>query len=156
MAHHMTTHGLSNTVEYHAWEDMCSRCGNPNSISYKNYGARGIAVCERWRKNFAAFFDDLGPKPDPSLTLERIDNDQGYEPGNCRWASRAENLANRRLYHGGVTVDGLTTSLKDAMSRYGVKDRALLRYRVARGMSLENAIKLGPRLAGQAYRYAER
>ena len=123
---------------------MRRRCANPSYISYKNYGARGIAVCKRWQDSFAAFLEDIGPKPDPSLTLERIDNDKGYEPGNCRWATRAENLANRRLYRGGVTIDGETIALKAAMSRYGVKDRATLRYRVRRyGLSIEEAIKLG-------------
>ena len=144
------------TPEYRTWERMLSRCGNPRNISYKNYGARGITVCDRWRESFLAFLEDMGIKPDPSLTLERIDNDKGYEPGNCRWATRADNLANRRLYRGGVTIDGAAMSLKNAMSRYGIKDRALVRYRTRKGMSIEQAIKLGPRADGQAYRYAER
>ena len=150
------THGLSRTPEYLAWWNMRRRCADPSHISYKNYGARGIAVCERWRDSFQAFLEDMGPKLDPSLTLERTDNDKGYEPGNCRWATRAENLANRRLYRGGVTIDGEMMSLKAAMSRYGLKERALVRYRTRKGMSLEQAIKLGARAEGQAYWYAGR
>ncbi len=81
--------------EYHIWDDMISRCYRPTSVSYKNYGARGISVCDRWRK-FIYFYEDLGPRPSPELTLERIDNEGNYEPSNVRWATTKEQHRNKR------------------------------------------------------------
>ena len=89
-------HGLSYTLEYRAWQQMRLRCTNPKHAAYPAYGGRGITVCARWLASPQAFLDDMGPKPSPHHELDRIDNNRGYEPGNCRWATRKTNDRNRR------------------------------------------------------------
>lgn len=89
-----TTHGMRATTEYTIWSNMVDRCTNPKNDSYKNYGGRGIVVCERWLK-FENFYTDMGPRPE-SRSLERRKNDKGYEKGNCLWATTSEQALNRR------------------------------------------------------------
>lgn len=83
------------STEHHTWTSMWQRCTNPKNKSFKNYGGRGITVCARWRI-FENFLFDMGPKPSPDLSLDRIDNDGNYEPSNCRWATRLVQTHNSR------------------------------------------------------------
>ncbi|WP_327421881.1 hypothetical protein OG763_15195 [Streptomyces sp. NBC_01230] len=88
-----TTHGYSYSSEYRTWGDMVARCTNPNHKRWADYGGRGITVCDRW-KNFANFLADMGERP-VGRELDRIDNNRGYEPDNCRWTDRSTQQKNR-------------------------------------------------------------
>lgn len=104
-----TQHGDVGTTMYSTWCDMKSRCYNPNVRSYKTYGARGISVCALWRNNFLEYKryveENLGSRPSPEHTIDRIDNDGNYEPGNLRWASKFEQTHNRTISNKSRKVD---------------------------------------------------
>ena len=102
------THGYSNgtgirDITYTSWSHMKQRCLNSNRKTYKDYGGRGIVVCDRWLK-FENFLEDMGEKSDKNLSLDRIDNDGNYEPSNCRWAMYEEQNQNRRPFKKRVLV----------------------------------------------------
>ena len=132
-----TTHNGSATPEYLIWRNIRDRCLNQDYKLFAFYGARGIIVCERWRNSFAAFIEDMGWRPDPSLTVDRIDNDKGYEPGNCRWATRKEQANNRRTRRDTVLVDG--ERLQDAAKRAGVSYQTAY-YRLRKGWPIERVL----------------
>jgi hypothetical protein len=90
-------HGLTHAVpEYHVWQSMRQRCLNPNHPGYRYWGGRGITICQRWASSFEAFYADMGPRPGPEYSIDRIDNDGNYELGNCRWATPVQQQRNRR------------------------------------------------------------
>lgn len=96
-----TTHGHRSggwSPTYNTWRAMLARCRQRNSRNWHNYGGRGIRVCETWQDSFAAFLRDMGERP-PDRTLDRIDPDGHYEPGNCRWSTSTEQEQNKRRYH---------------------------------------------------------
>lgn len=123
-------HGLTQHPLYSMYRTMLTRCRNPNRKGYANYGGRGITVCERWL-DFAKFVEDMGPSWAPGLTIEREDNDKGYEPGNCCWIPRAKQARNRRWCTYIDTPKGRLT-ITEASRTFGISFIAL-RNRVRKG-----------------------
>lgn len=129
MAKHNITHGMRKTREYATWSCMQERCRSPNNPAYKNYGARGIKVCKRWA-TFEQFYADMGPKP-LGVDLDRVDNNKGYSPENCRWASRKENIRNTRAVKM-IEIDGISKCAAE-WAEVADLDRHLVARRYARG-----------------------
>lgn len=132
------THGASTSLEYGIWQSMLNRCRNPNTPSYKYYGAKGIAVCRRWLK-FENFIGDMGVRPSESHSIERQDTAKGYSPGNCHWALQEEQSRNRSDTFL-ITYAGQTKHLT-AWRRDGGIPKHLLN-RLVRGWSLKEATEI--------------
>lgn len=119
---HVVRHGHSGYVrsrEYIAYHNMIVRCHKPSNKRFKDYGAKGVVVCERWRASFADFLADMGPCPD-GMQIDREDNTKGYEPGNCKWATPKQNMANRSVTRKWV-IDGQSfLSAADAAKEFEV------------------------------------
>lgn len=135
-------HRMTKTPEYIAWRSMMDRCYRHAFIGYASYGGRGIVVCDRWRASFVNFYSDMGPRPSPEHSLDRIDNDGPYSPENCRWATRAEQGRNRRTNRP-LTHDGETMCVSEWAERFGLSRNTLQR-RLDRGWSFERATSEPP------------
>lgn len=130
------THGYTKTRTYRVWYGLKQRCNNPNAPNYRNYGARGITVCERWQ-TFENFLSDMCECP-PGLTIERIDNNGNYGPENCRWATEIEQHRNTRR-NINVTVNGVSRCVAEWACVSGIP-RHTIHYRLKKGWSPERAI----------------
>jgi hypothetical protein len=124
--------------EYRTWAGMRTRCLDEGHHSYRNYGARGITICERWLESFEAFFEDMGPKPSPKHEIERVDNDGPYSPENCVWATHGQQMANTRATRL-LTVNGQTLPIKVWARTTGINP-ATLYSRINAGVAPEFAI----------------
>ena len=124
---------------------MIQRCDNPNAAVFKHYGERGINVCDRWR-DFKAFFDDMGNRPSPSHSIERIDNSKGYEPGNCRWATHLEQMQNTR-WNRYVMLKGDRVCVSEAARRLGIKNNRIFGRVRDHGVTHQEAVDYFARLA---------
>ncbi len=112
-------------LEYKSWEMMIQRCTNPNYTAYKSYGGRGITVCERWLTSFNNFYTDMGSRPNKDYSLDRINNNGNYEPGNCRWATRSQQSANQRPRNNVVVhLDGEILTVKQVSQKLGIPRHA--------------------------------
>lgn len=94
-----TKHGLSHTSEHSIWRGMIDRCTNPRNPGYRYYGGMGVSVCDEWMESFEKFLKHIGRRPDPKLSIDRIDCFGNYEPGNVRWATRSQQAYNQRRWH---------------------------------------------------------
>lgn len=113
-------HGHSNsTTEWHSWVNMKTRCYNIKSADYKYYGGRGIIVCERWKFNFDNFLLDMGLKPSPTHSLDRINTNGNYEPNNCRWGTQEQQARNKRT-NKWFEYNGVKMILADWAKYFGV------------------------------------
>lgn len=112
-------HGLTNTPEFEVWTGMHTRCYNANSKDFKDYGLRGIAICERWRLSFEDFLSDMGSRPSPLHSIDRKDNDGDYEPNNCYWATQKEQANNKRN-NVNLEINGVTQTLSQWANLKGV------------------------------------
>lgn len=130
------------STEYGIWCGMRRRCHDEKDSLYVYYGARGISVCERWRNSFSAFLADVGPRPGPEYSLDRKDNERGYEPGNVRWATDTEQANNKRT-NVLIERDGRVLSLRmwcrELQLNYGTVHSRIRKY----GMSPEAALDKG-------------
>lgn len=133
-----TKHGLKNTPIYGVWRGMRRRCEDQNQKDYIRYGGRGVRVCDRWQ-DVKNFFDDMG-QPPPGLSIERLDNSRGYEPGNCVWASMEEQSRNKRnnVY---VEFFGSSKILKDWLKITGHSETTI-RKRIRSGLLPGDALVL--------------
>jgi AraC-like DNA-binding protein len=132
------THGMSGTPIYVCWNSMIGRCTRPNHKDYKDYGARGITICDRWLV-FENFYLDMAPIHAPGMTIDRRDNNLGYSPDNCRWVSnkvQQRNKRNNRLF----TYKGETLCIGEWAERFGMS-RTVLHDRLKAGMSIEQALE---------------
>lgn len=132
-------HGGTGTPEYKAWIEMKQRCQNEGHKRYKYYGGRGIKVCEEWSNSFAAFLKHIGTRPTDKHSIDRINVNGNYEPGNCRWATPVEQSANRRdttkfLFNGEMMA------LSHIAKSVGIPQSTMHRLVMKRGLSIQDVI----------------
>lgn len=135
------THGMSGTVEFTILSSIKQRCCNPKDAAYKNYGGRGITVCDRWldkKKGLLNFVEDMGKRPSPLHSIDRINNDGPYSPENCRWATRQQQARNRKSSRF-LTCNGVTKLMCEWVDETGLS-HALIRHRLRNGWTVEEAL----------------
>jgi len=133
-------HGFCGTPEYKAWKDMKSRCNDENRTDYKRYGGRGIKVCKEWMDSFSKFISNMGLKPSPKHSLDRINNDGDYRPNNCRWGTireQANNKRNNRI----LVIKGRSKTLAEWCLIYGA-NRDKIKSRLKLGWTPEKAFEI--------------
>lgn len=132
------THGKTNSRVYRIWNSMLQRCANQKNLSFKHYGGRGIKVCERWH-DFTLFLADMG-EPPQGLSIDRINNNGDYEPGNCRWASNDDQANNKRSSRR-ICLGGITLTLTQHINRSGLVRETVYK-RLQSGFSIEDALAI--------------
>lgn len=134
---HQERHGMKHTPEYKTWCDMKARCLNPNNKNFETYSKRGI--CKEWVESFKAFYRDMGPRPSPKHSIDRINNDGPYAPDNCRWATQPEQVRNRSN-NINLTFQGRTQCVAAWAEELGMKNTTLQLRITKYGWSVERAL----------------
>lgn len=134
----VTKHGMSTRSEASIWRNMKYRCNNSNASNYYMYGGKGIKVCERWQNSFQNFYADMGDKPTPEHSIDRVDSKGDYTPDNCRWATKKEQARNRKTSRP-ITYKGVTKTVIEFCEEYGFKHHQLL-HRLNIGWSVEKSL----------------
>lgn len=137
---HTATHRMSKTREFSTWQKINGRCHRVTDPKFSSYGGRGIYVCERWRSSFMNFYEDMGPKPSPEHSVDRIDNDGPYSPENCRWATIIEQANNKRT-NIRVEWEGETVTLTNLCRKLNIKP-APVRSRLKDAWSIQDAVSI--------------
>ncbi len=132
---HNQTHGRGGTPEHNAWKRIVQRTTNPRNPSFPDYGGRGITMCDEWKNSFATFLHDMGERPSPKHSIDRIDVNGNYEPNNCRWATHQQQANNRRTNRH-VFYKGVKMTVSDAARAAGLKPQ-VVRDRIRRGWPRE-------------------
>ena len=135
------THGMSKTPEYRIWTGITKRCTNPKHKDFHLWGGKGIKVCERWSRDFANFYADMGPKPSPAHQIDRINSDLNYSPDNCRWATPLEQSLNTTKVKKIVFL-GETMSVRQFAKRISRSYFTIYDWIVRRGHSVEEVLDL--------------
>ena len=123
---------------YNVWKGIRQRCSNPNQVSYKHYGARGVSICPEW-DDYEVFFNDMGNEYEEGLSIDRKDRDKGYCKANCHWITKGDQSRNRPTFNRNITIDGATKTLSEWCREYGITT-AGFRSRVSKGWTEEKAI----------------
>jgi hypothetical protein len=132
---------MSSVPERGIWVGIKRRCTNPKRSEFSYYGGRGISMCEEWMHSFDAFYRDMGPRPSSAHSIDRINNDGNYEPGNCRWATRSEQQRNSRRDIRLISCNGKSMTLAEWSNHTGLKLEAI-RGRLRRRWPIEKALSV--------------
>lgn len=135
----LENHGLTESPEYRSWDHAVQRTTNPQNDSYSQYGARGITICKEWLESFTQFYEDMGPRP-AGTSLDRINNDGNYEPSNCRWATRLQQITNQRIRSNNTTGHKGIVALKSGKwtAQIGHKNKV---YNLGTFKTIDDALK---------------
>ncbi len=143
----MTTHRMSKTPEWYAWQHAKKRCNDPRDKEFKRYGAMGIRMDPAWEDNFPAFLTEVGPRPTPEHSLDRKDGSKGYEPGNVRWATKEQQAQNRPGFVRPVTLGSKTQTVAEWARELGLPATTVYQ-RLNNGQTPEQALALESRPRG--------
>jgi len=131
-------HGMAHTSEYGIWCNILQRCNNPNDKAFKDYGGRGITICDEWKNDFMAFYNHVGKRPSPKHSIDRINNDGNYEPNNVRWATQKQQSNNQRS-NVKITLYGIALSMTQ-WAKISHTPLSTICCRIKRGCPHEKAI----------------